>query len=132
MLVHNRIIHNIYTYLDLKTKCVFEQTNSYTCNLTNSGLIDCFIPKHEEIITNEILKQKKYQNLKKIKANIKITDVGISKMQLHTLYTGFNFKITDVGISKMRLHTLYVSYNSNITDVGISNMRLHTLHAYNN
>ena len=124
MLVHNRIIHDIYTYLDLETKCVFERTNSYTNNLTNIGLIDCFIPKHEVMITNEILHQKKYKNLKKIKVNPQITDVGISKLQLHTLNTNNNSRITDVGISKMQLHTLDASYNSKITDVGISNMRL--------
>ena len=127
MLVHNIIIYNIYIYFDLKTKCVFEQTNSHTCNLTNIGLIDCF--KHEQRITNEILCQKKYRNLKKIEAYSNIADVGISKMQLHTLYAWNDSKITDAGISKMQLHTLDASDNSNITDVGISNMRLHTLNA---
>src|SRR5438309_1055043 len=74
-----------------------------------------------------------------ININKKITDEGISHMNLHILDAEGNSKITDKGISHMKLHTLNAASipwienaSSNITDNGIKNMNLHELYAHSN
>src|SRR5438445_337347 len=65
--------------------------------------------KYLKLLSNKILKN--YKHIKKLNAkdNLKITDKGISHMNLHTLDATENYKITDKGISHMKLHTLYAS-----------------------
>jgi len=125
---------------------ILEMIFKYSDFITQLRLTECnkdfhYILKIKDIpkgiswkLTDSILQQEKYKNLKILDAshNEGITNKGIKHMNLHTLDAFRNENITDQGIKHMNLHTLYAAYNKKITDQGIKHMKLHILDASNN
>ena len=121
-------IADIMCYLDTQQQSRCEKTCRVVRTLFSSGFIDSVDTCLDYQITDNILKQPKYSNLKNL-ANRCVSDVGVSHLYLHTLDASDNAKITDESVRCMSLHTLNAYYNVKITDESVRRMSLHTLDA---
>ena len=135
-------VTNIFSFLDIVAIFEIEKSCQFVRVLIATGIIDKVDTIYEDELTDVVLHQNKFTNLKYVNGEMKpqsrrtrlcdvgtnlqkITNAGLKHLRLHTLHACNNTKITNASLKHMMLHTL--SCNGTITDEGIKHMTLHTL-----